>query len=753
MEKHKNIPAAATWDEKGYWQLGEKNEAGKEIGIWKGWRVEGQLYWTTAYGDGNPPFLYTGFHPDGTISQEGNWYGDNKWLGIYRWTKSDNPTTEPFPGGGGEKNPIIWMAEFDYKEEGIITAQRYYNKKKQRVSMDGELLPERPVTVPENAHYVSKNLASDGAAFWVVGPVDARIGKYIGDYAEYDLNGNTILKRVYNPETFSVVEQYTYENGKLFNSGLYKPDEKLFQTYHPDTDPPVVKESKLYRNKETDEQITQYDVEGNMLYSARLEEVNDQHKRRYYNGTLVFEGIRNADHAKAPSLVRYFYAGGAILIDYTSNGDGTGLWRLYDETGQELLTLPVLNETEANKKNSWEKFLPFFSSYKNDTSEADWTVVIDNFKTTHKRFVIREKIHALPVPEHLENELKKVDWTTIETAMTDGGKKLPVAINGLLAEEEELAIAGSNTIWYEIEHQGSIYEATYKVATIVARMLPFYTDKPTVQANGLSFLYEVLSQSGIDYHKKLFKELVTAFKPSIQFIIQRATDKDDAIAFQAQYLLCQTGKFIPEGENILKQEWLNPLHSDFRKAYAAFSLGDFYLNAKQEEKLIAEFSAAFPTETNKLLRLVLAIQLASATKKEALDPWLAELAEALTSPEAIEEDFDKLQPFIADFDVQEYVLMVLESAGKEKLEAHMDLLVEALPGAHALKQVTLFEVMFPILFPNRAALKKNTPVRKKALLAAAAVIDAHPGFLNHKEVFIECEIPYDSNKLRQLAAQ
>jgi antitoxin component YwqK of YwqJK toxin-antitoxin module len=83
MEKHTKIPAAATWNAAdNQWELGEKNSTGNEIGIWNNWHVEGHLCGTIDYGDGTPPFPVKCFHPDGTLSQEGNWYGGQKWLGI-----------------------------------------------------------------------------------------------------------------------------------------------------------------------------------------------------------------------------------------------------------------------------------------------------------------------------------------------------------------------------------------------------------------------------------------------------------------------------------------------------------------------------------------------------------------------------------------------------------------------------------------------------------------------------------------------
>ncbi|QHS59388.1 hypothetical protein [Chitinophaga agri] len=43
-----------------------------------------------------------------------------------------------------------------------------------------------------------------------------------------------------------------------------------------------------------------------------------------------------------------------------------------------------------------------------------------------------------------------------------GGKKLPVAIHGLLSEDEAIAAASEQEIWREIGQRGFVYESTYK---------------------------------------------------------------------------------------------------------------------------------------------------------------------------------------------------------------------------------------------------------------------------------------------------
>ena len=753
MEKHTNVPAAATWNEKDkQWELGEKNAAEKEIGIWNNWHVEGHLCGTTDYGDGTPPFTVVRFHPDGTLAQEGNWYGGNKWLGTFRWIKSDNPTSEPFPTGSPETDANIWIAEFNYIEENVYDSQQYFDKQKQPVSSVGESLPERPASVPERAHYVNKRFSNSGVACWIAGQADASKGKYLGDYTEWDLNGAIIVKRVYSRETNEVLEEHKYENGKPYMSKVFTPGELVQSFYHRNIEPPVVKSSTLYRNNSQDRTETFFDTTGKVLYSIRDEKVSSHHRRRYYNGVLVYEGIGNPEFEKPPFRVQYFYAGGATMVDYTTNGDGTGVWRLYDEAGQELLFIPEYKEEERNEYNHWDTFMPGLKYYENETTKLDWDAVFEKFKDAHTTMITYQKMDALVAPEPLKLELEKIDWQKIETAM-GGGAELPVAITGVLTEDEKVVETCLNTIWYEIEHQGSIYESTYKVATILARMFPYYTNVPAVQSRLIRFLFKVMGLSYLTENQELYSEMITALNAVAPAILQLADDEDELTALRVQHLLVHAGRNLPETEALFIRERERTANNLLRRAYATFSLGALYLYTQQQEKLVTYFSAAFVTETDKLVRFILAVYLVYTTKKEAQDVWLAELLGALTDPDSIDDVYYSLHPYVSGSDVQEYALMVLGHSNQEVLESNMEGVIATLPDAGSLKQVSLFKAIFAVLFPNKEALNEITPVRKKALLASAAVIDAHPNFVNHSEVFDDYNLPYHSYQLRQLAAK
>jgi len=500
--KHTNIPAAAIWhDIQQEWELGERNATGKEIGLWNYWHLDGHLFCTTDYGDGTPPFLLKRFHPDGTLAQEGNWYGNNLYLGTYRWIKSDNPTNLPYPHGTVSRNPRIWTIELDFIAEGVYNAQRYFDKQNNPVNDRGEPLPQRPSTVPERAHHIDKRSSIVKAAGWAMGQIALPTGKFVGEYVEWDLNGIPLVKCVYNQETYKLAEAHSYANGLLISLVEYTANGFIQTLYQPGIEPPVLYQRIVFKGEE-DSHRTFFDKAGNFMYS--IQRIEDRfHFKRYYNDVLVYE-------AMPPASIRYFNAVGATLIDYTSHGNGTGLWRLYNEAGEEWMHLTETSEEDNNENNNWDRFMPAWLDYDEFTAQTDWDAIVANFKEAQSY----ETLSQLETPAHLAKELKKVDWEEVETAM--GITQLPLAINGMLSENEGLAQVSLNAIWDEIEHQGTVYDATYKAAIVLARMIPFFEEQKIIQERILTFLSKVMVLPAIKTYPKLYDKLVAALPPAVK---------------------------------------------------------------------------------------------------------------------------------------------------------------------------------------------------------------------------------------------
>lgn len=143
--------------------------------------------------------------------------------------------------------------------------------------------------------------------------------------------------------------------------------------------------------------------------------------------------------------------------------------------------------------------------------------------------------------------------------------------------------------------------------------------------------------------------------------------------------------------------------------------------------------------------------LVALTNDNAQDKWLAELLVRLADHQSIYHDFGDMVPYIKDGDVQRYILQILSKAKPEVLELNIGPVIDKLPTVDMLTKLAYFRVIFDVLFSEPAALEDITPMRKKALLAAADEVMQDPGFVNRKEVFDEFSIPHDAYALRQLA--
>ncbi|SEW29177.1 hypothetical protein SAMN05428988_4040 [Chitinophaga sp. YR573] len=741
MEKHKNIPAGAIWyPEYKEWMLGEQNEAGEKTGIWEEWHIDGHLCGMVDYGNGQPPFPNKRFHPDGSLAQEGKWCGGQKWEGTYRWIKSENPTTELFPGGYAKESPNVWIAEFDYTEEGITyNARRYFDRQNNPVSVRGTPLPERPASVPERAYFVDKHDSLHILAHWAMSEIDPWKDICVGDYAEWDLNGNLLLKRVFNRNTGILVEEDIAD----------VVPEQVINYYYPHIEPPVIRCSRHYSYNGNVRKEIFFDESGKLLCSIRNESITSHHKRWYYNDILVYEAIQTADRTKPPVSVRYFYPGGATLIDYISNGDGSGTWRLYDEAGRELLNMPRADEALVNELNRWGYYLP---KSEQTTVATCWDAIAQNFREEHRRYFIEEKKNALPVPDFLQEELNKVDWENIEKAWGKN-KELPAGINGLLSADEDVIAASTEHIWWSIECQGEVYAATYATATIIGRMLPFYKQEPVVEQRLLAFLYKVMTLPSL--RRPGYYEMLSSLEFLIPELLLWARDADPVTARQAQHILIHVGKDSPETEVFLQQEWQHTEYSQIRRGYTLFCLGRFYELADENEKMEAHFSPAFLTETDPFLRIILAIFLVKASDDDAQDNWVAEIINTLVNPDVVMDGrFDSMQPFTGEDDTPEYLLKMLDYTNPAALTKNIGSIIMALPSFELYYQNTLLLAICCVLFGDEyaTAQKKITPLRKNALLTLADLGEKDPDFLkHHSNMLLQYGLPDDAEQLRQLA--
>ncbi|WP_212003769.1 hypothetical protein [Chitinophaga sp. HK235] len=748
MERPVTVPEGAVYnDADKEWLLGETNENNQRVGLWKKWHIEGYLWVTIDYRDGTPPYPTQSFHPDGTVSQDGEWYGGDKYVGPVRLIKSDHPTPEYFPPNNGAN---VWAAEFDYVDEFIYNAQRYFDRDNNEVSSDGDPLPARPANVPARAHFVRLPYS---ATNWVMGTVDTRIGNYIGEYFEWDLDGNTVVQRLYSTSS-RVLEDYRYESGALSISYLYdKDDPNDYENsyYYRGTATPVAKVRMVHRNQKKDVTNTYFDKTGRELYSVRREELSAVHKRRYFNGELVCEGHLSPDKHSFPQSAVYYASGGGTLIDFTNNNDGTGTWRLYDLAGQVLRQLTVTEELDDHfRLIRWDAFIPSWGGYDVNTTRTDWESVEVLFNRHYEELNAKHKLYALEVPVYLQKELDAIDWETIDAYHSDGGAELPIGINGMLSEDETVASLANEMLWKEVEQQGTVYASTYKVAAILARMIPHYQHLSAVQLRLGKFLYTILDLTDISELGDLYTELIGAIAPLEPTLLQWAISDDTDVARMAQYILVYAGNDATE--QFLLNEWQNTEHSSTRRGYAIYSLTDFYAIRDQSNKLLATYSIALATEADAFVRFVMAVQLVLLTQADAQDAWLTELLHALANHEALDDDYGNMMPFIGDIDnVHEYILVVLRKSRPDVLEKNMEPLIDALPAMHSLKQVSYLRTILDVLFNDETALEDITPIRKKALLAAADLTAKDPGFVNLIEIFKPYDLPHEAYALRQLA--
>ena len=726
-KKPANVPPDAVWDDDG-WEFGVRDANGKKIGTWTWWREDGSIGGASEYGDGATRMTYRRNHPDGELAQSGEKdLVTDRWVGLMRWTRQAKPSPEDsfFPNMVA---PPVRAFEVDLVD-GYITTERCFDASGALVTDTGAPVPARPAGVPDEAFLVENDTS------WLRQQRFAGNNHLRGEQSSWDRNGTLLIRRLYRDDG-SLAEEDEYKNGVVWMAKRHQPNGELTQAFfHRKSDPPVISTSTLYRNNQNDRETTFFDKAGNRAFSIRMEEVNDHHLRRYDDGKLVFEAIWSSDPNTPPQKVEYYDHDGVVIVRYESTRPGHGVWKLLRRDGSSELELVEDQERDLNKYSNWDRYLRGFARYELDREHSDPDEIRENFRERYGREVAKATLAKMKASKELVAALGPDAWTKNDSAM-GGAKELPTMVKGVLADDEAIAHYALERIWVEIEHQGSLYEATYRVATALATMFPLVTDRPAVHRRVFDFLRDVLDLPGIGDDKAAFAALAKAVRTSEKLLEAWAASEDTKRATDALRVLGRVGG----GVQLAAQRMIDG-ETNAARAYATC----VYVAGAPPNKRKSVLTRAFADETDPVVRfgqallLVRVDHVTTPAVLGAIEPYLLDSS-------SIDEPFAELAPFLGD-DVTEAILHALP---KKSLEKYVETIVDALPERGSLIQISYLQTIFTVLFPKGLP-KKPTLVQAKTLRVLADVIDARGNFVNHMEVYDEHGMPSDSFVLREAA--
>ncbi len=133
-----------------------------------------------------------------------------------------------------------------------------------------------------------------------------------------------------------------YQLKQLWRSRTTQGGCKIEHLYYLEADTLTIHASYVSHQETDQHSIIFYNDQGEKTHSIRNEAVSELHVRRYYNDTLIYEGIKSRNEAHTPSSYRYFYPNGRILIDYTAHDDETATWYKYDTDGKTVASITGL---------------------------------------------------------------------------------------------------------------------------------------------------------------------------------------------------------------------------------------------------------------------------------------------------------------------------------------------------------------------------------------------------------------------------
>ncbi|AKU95567.1 hypothetical protein AKJ09_02231 [Labilithrix luteola] len=718
------------------WALGEKDSQGRKIGVWNYWRKDGTHECDEEWGDGTTRLTYRRFHPNGPESQSGT--KDLKrdvWMGTMRWTKADTDSVEDRYFPPGPKNARAF--EFVYDDRGRVITERLFDKDGARITHGGQPFPaERPASVDENAILTAHNQ-------WRSAVHTLDLDEYLGDYRVWDRNGTLLEQRVYGDDG-KMQRLEEYKNGALWMTKVYDGGELTQSFYRTRKGESVLRSSMLYRNEQNDRRETLYDKDGKPLYSVRLEKVTETHERRYYDDVLVFEAKWSAKSRRekhAPD-VKYF-DGKSVLIDYRSDGKGSGVFTLYRRDGSVEATLNGVAEASLSESGNWDTFLPGFASYESDRKITDVEYVRDAFLIQVDEDRFEEAVAKVVVPRQLK-AIEAINWKKSRSA--DKYAKLDKLLVVMLTSDKNLARRASDAIWSAIEEQDCVFDATYDVALTLTRLAPSLKGK--FRQRAMRELAKIVCLPALpDQLPKRYESLEQELRAELALLESYARSHDSASGREVLHVLSLLNEPAVPRERVVDEG-----ASVETRAFSACALAACKGQSKaQRDKAIATLEKAFSTEKDVGVRGVLGVLVAmmrgeAGPRNEAIDALLLQYVVQPARQAELHDAWEPVIRFLGD-DIES---MLFRAVPEKRRREHIESVIDGLTRRNSLEQVNDLDIIFKTLF-DEGEDTKLSPLHRKALHAVADVVDKNVGFVNQGEIFQNHGLPWDSFALRELA--
>ncbi len=542
--------------------------------------------------------------------------------------------------------------------------------------------------------------------FWHIGNLVRSTSKRIGIWKWWNKDGNLLREEDYDNDICIIKRDY-FESGNLRREE--KDGGKIVLEYY--------ETGELHREKKDGGNTKlEYYKTGELRSSIKKEKNKSKYTYFYKNGQISSQGNF-----------------GAGWDDYPS-----GVWKFYDEQGN------IIIESDLS---------PLMLQPKKEEELLKYAKIV-------------EEIRGMPTLEVLKG-INEIDWENTYCCWPEFCKYFPLYLKGITSDNQEVFNLAYGELSCQIQHQGTIYEATAKVMPFLVKLVGDKNFKwkskilkalPRL-ASGSSYLEAhqhmcllASERAKPDFEERLEKELKDVYDTYMAVVSgsEIYTDLINSETPEFREYAAILLAIAPEDLNKSKDVLFNRLKIEKDESInATIIIGLGLILSQEDDKL--EILSSLIKEEKGLIQYCAALSLLRIQKGNVDNEVIKVILKAIKNPKEIDNDYQNL--YWADGSVIGDASLAISDLNKEDKFEIVPILADSIDTVDALSSLNLVEAMLQIVFGENSYDENNklTKLQKIVINSIANSEKAWIFNVNLHEILDWYDLPRDQEELKKIS--